>query len=195
MNIDGERPLWWTADDVLTPGECHAWIARIEAGGPSAAPISTGRGFEMRPDVRNNDRVIIEDREFAEELYRRLTEAIPDAVFGWQRIGLNERLRCYRYQRGQWFAPHSDGAFRRTPDERSFLTVMVYLNEDFEGGHTRFLRLGAEAIPRTGRVLLFQHALLHEGAVVESGVKYALRTDAMFRRLRVADQDREGAAS
>jgi prolyl 4-hydroxylase len=136
----------------------------------------------MRPDIRNNERVILDDPAFAEELYRRLGEAIPETISGWTRVGLNERFRCYRYRQGQWFAPHSDDAFRRTPDERSFLTVMVYLNEGFEGGCTRFLRLGAEATPKTGRALLFQHALLHEGAAVESGVKYALRTDAMYRR-------------
>jgi hypothetical protein len=29
---------------------------------------------------------------------------------------------------------------------------------------------------------LFQHFLLHEGCYVTSGLKYALRTDVMYRR-------------
>jgi hypothetical protein len=33
-----------------------------------------------------------------------------------------------------------------------------------------------------GKVLVFQHDILHAGSVVESGKKYALRTDVMFTR-------------
>jgi hypothetical protein len=31
-------------------------------------------------------------------------------------------------------------------------------------------------------VLVFQHDLLHQGSLVTSGVKYAMRTDLMFSR-------------
>jgi hypothetical protein len=33
-----------------------------------------------------------------------------------------------------------------------------------------------------GTVLVFQHDLLHQGSLVTSGVKYAMRTDLMFSR-------------
>jgi hypothetical protein len=62
----------------------------IHAQGSSAAPITTGRGFEMRPDIRNNDRVIIDDQPFAADLYQRLADAILETLFSWRRIGLNE---------------------------------------------------------------------------------------------------------
>jgi len=35
-------------------------------------------------------------------------------------------------------------------------------------------------VPRAGMALLFQHQLLHEGCVMESGVKYVLRSDVMY---------------
>ncbi|GEL72019.1 2OG-Fe(II) oxygenase [Myxococcus virescens] len=79
-------------------------------------------------------------------------------------------------------APHFDGAFVRTRDERSLLTFMVYLNECPGGGATNFLSLGHSVTPRTGSALLFNHRLLHEGATVTQGRKYALRTDLMYRR-------------
>ncbi|WP_434345440.1 2OG-Fe(II) oxygenase [Myxococcus virescens] len=79
-------------------------------------------------------------------------------------------------------APHFDGAFVRTRDERSLLTFMVYLNECPGGGATNFLSLGHSVTPRTGSALLFNHHLLHEGATVTQGRKYALRTDPMYRR-------------
>ena len=94
---------------------------------------------------------------------------------------MNERFRCYRYEPGQRFAPHFDGAFVRDAHERSHLTLMVYLNEGFGGGSTAFLDWDREVAPRLGSALVFQHRLLHEGCTVTSGVKYVLRSDVMYR--------------
>jgi prolyl 4-hydroxylase len=69
----------------------------------------------------------------------------------------------------------------RGPRERSLLTLMVYLNEGFEGGATAFHDFGVAVRPRTGMALLFQHRLLHEGCEVSAGVKYVLRSDVMYR--------------
>ncbi len=69
----------------------------------------------------------------------------------------------------------------RDPRERSLLTLMVYLNDGFAGGGTAFHDFDVEVVPRTGMALLFQHPVLHEGCVVKSGAKYALRSDVMYR--------------
>ncbi len=179
--LDHRAPLVWTVPDLLDRAECAAQIARIDALGPTAAPITTARGPVMDPGVRNNERVIIDDPALAALLDARLGDAAPASLAGLVRCGANERLRCYRYRPGQRFAPHHDGAFVRNPDERSLLTLIVYLNDDMTGGHTDFA-LGVSVAPRTGTALLFQHALLHEGCPVIAGVKYVLRSDAMYRR-------------
>ena len=36
-------------------------------------------------------------------------------------------------------------------------------------------------VPRAGRVLVFQHNILHEGSTLISGTKYAMRTDVMYK--------------
>ena len=95
-------------------------------------------------------------------------------------IGLNERWRFYRYDPGQAFRWHRDGAYERNALERSRLTFMVYLNEDFAGGETRFETFAVR--PRTGTALVFLHPLLHEGAEIERGRKYVMRSDVMYRR-------------
>lgn len=41
--------------------------------------------------------------------------------------------------------------------------------------------------PSTGEALLFDHDIRHEGALLEEGVKYAIRTDVMYRRLSRAE--------
>lgn len=179
-SLDLSHPLVWTVDGVLAPEECAVLVERIEAAGPEAAPVTTRRGPVMRPEVRNNQRVIFDDPALAELLYRRVAPHVPATLAGRRVRGANERLRCYRYGPGERFAPHYDGAFVRSPSEASLLTFMVYLNEDFTGGETDFPELGQTFTPRTGMGLLFQHRLLHEGCEVRSGVKYAVRSDIMY---------------
>jgi prolyl 4-hydroxylase len=179
-SLDFSAPLVFTIADLCTASECAALIARIEHLGPEAAPITTERGFVMRPDVRNNTRVMFDDVDLAATLYTRLAPSVPARLCGRRLAGVNERFRCYRYAPGQRFAPHYDGAFARSPTERSELTFMVYLNDAFTGGKTTFWDFGASVSPRAGSALLFQHFTLHEGCVVESGVKYVLRSDVMY---------------
>lgn len=180
-SLDHSAPLVWTIPDVMSAPECREAIARIEQLGPAAAPVSTPRGMEMMPDVRNNERVMFDDVALAARLFARIKDAIPPVLCGMKAVGANERFRCYRYSPGQLFAPHYDGSYERTARERSLLTLIVYLNEDFAGGRTAFLDFDLEAVPKAGTALVFQHLLLHEGCMVHSGVKYAMRSDVMYR--------------
>jgi hypothetical protein len=147
----------------------------------------------MAPNVRSNDRVILDDEERAADLWRRIADYVPVTIDRWTAIGLNERLRFYRYDPGQRFAPHRDGSYIRQNGECSRLTFMIYLNGGFEGGETRFylrhsyLELfnssavpDVSVVPTTGIVLCFLHQLRHEGAPVISGRKYVLRSDVMY---------------
>jgi hypothetical protein len=191
-----KRPFIRVIDDVIDEAACAQRIADIEARGPTFAPITTSCGFVERPDIRNNDRVMFDDVAFATDLFTRLQPQLPARRYGlgphrherrydddreWVAVGLNERFRGYRYQPGQRFAPHMDGAFERNDDERSAITVILYLNSGFVGGQTRFLDWDLTVEPLPGRVLLFDHSILHEGVVVDSGAKYALRSDVMYR--------------
>ena len=179
-SLDHSAPLALTVAGVLSPSECAGLVNRIESLNPTAAPVSTSRGMVMMPDVRNNKRVVFDDVTLARLLFDRLAAAIPATLCGKRAVGANERFRAYRYEPGQRFAPHYDGSFARSEHERSLLTLMVYLNEGFVGGDTAFHDFGVAARPRTGMALLFQHLLLHEGCIIDAGVKYALRSDVMY---------------
>lgn len=179
----------FTLENILSPAECAEYITLTENIGYTDAPITTRRGFEIRPDIRNNQRVILDDRERAFDLWQRVSNYIPNTVGRWQAVGLNERFRFYRYDPGQRFAPHHDGAYQRPNGEESLLTFMIYLNEGFEGGETRFYLpryyedlSNLAVIPVTGMALCFVHELVHEGAAIIQGRKYVLRSDVMYSR-------------
>ena len=58
----------------------------------------------------------------------------------WEFCGLNEAIRVNRYSsdRNEYFAPHKDARYCPSGDERSIFSLVVYLNEDFQGGNTCF---------------------------------------------------------
>ncbi|MEW6735388.1 MAG: 2OG-Fe(II) oxygenase [Acidobacteriota bacterium] len=177
----------FTILDVLTEQECDEYIRISEHNGYVDAPITTAAGFIMRKDVRNNTRVMIDDSSIVNYIWQKIAQYIPAQREGWQAIGLNERIRYYRYEPDQYFAWHYDGCFRRNENEESKLTLMIYLNDNFEGGETKFnlkyLYDEIDVKPKKGMALLFDHYLYHEGSPVISGVKYVLRSDVMYKRI------------
>ena len=60
----------------------------------------------------------------------------------------------------------------------SRLTLLVYLNDGFTGGDTDFREFRVK--PEAGAALLFVHDTWHEGAAIEAGTKYVLRSDVMY---------------
>ena len=168
----------YTFDGILSREERDEYISWTEGLGYSDAPISTAAGFVLRPDIRNNARVIVDHTDRACLLWSRVEGTVPRILRGRQVIGLNERFRFYRYDPGERFAPHTDGCFRRNNGQESLLTIMIYLDEGCEGGETNFGDV--QIVPKAGMALIFDHYLLNEGAAVLSGRKYVLRSDVMY---------------
>jgi predicted 2-oxoglutarate/Fe(II)-dependent dioxygenase YbiX len=174
----------FTISNFMPPDECAQYINLSENNGYGDAPITTASGYVLRPEVRNNARVILDDPALAVSLWQRIAPFVPTPVEERTALGLNERIRFYRYDVRQTFAPHYDGSFRRPNGEQSQVTFMIYLNDDFVGGETKFdLRYPhgeVSVVPKAGMAILFLHHLRHEGAPVQRGRKYVLRTDVMY---------------
>ena len=168
---------------LLMLEECARWIEFSEELGFDRDPVTSRTGFIVQHNVRSNSRVIMDDPHTAESLFNRCSHQLPETWWGRQLCGLNERFRFYRYHPGQRFVRHTDAAFERNPKERSELSMLIYLNESMVGGETVF-HIGKKkrirVTPQSGMALVFNHRILHEGAIVENGCKYVLRTDVMY---------------
>jgi len=181
-----EQAVLLVFPEALSKEECRALIDLSETAGYRPATIE-GRldgphGFNVS-NGRYNDRSAIEDTAMADALWRRLQRRVPGVVEGKRVIGLNERLRFYRYGAGQNFGPHTDGYYLRDNGERSLLTMIIYLNSDYSGGEAFFLESERLIAPQAGTLLLFTHTLWHEGRAVTAGLKYIMRTDVMYEPL------------
>jgi WD40 repeat protein len=176
----------------LSASECEALVEATERRGfTSAAP-------DYPTSYRDNDRIVADDPALASRLFERLMRCASQAPGlggvmnedDWRVVGVNERLRFCRYRPGTQFRAHQDGVHHHQ-NTQSRLTFMVYLNDDaFSGGDTVFFEQRSAAMsnrdailclrPRRGSLIVFDHALWHAGAIVDSGRKYLMRSDLMY---------------
>ena len=124
----------------------------------------------------------------------------------WIPTAVNPDLLFARYPPGGHFAPHTDGRVTADFNNRSFYSIIIFLNDIplEKGGGTRFYcentktlvseegnqlwtadksNIIQEVESVAGRCLIFNQKLLHEGVpTLEMYSKYIIRTDVMFSR-------------
>jgi len=103
-------------------------------------------------------------------------------------VNKGEAIQGQMYEVGQYFKPHHDyftGAgydmHCKASGNRTH-TLMVYLNQEFEGGGTNFPKLNQIVLPETGKALWWENMIngelqessLHEGMPVTAGKKYII---------------------
>ena len=167
----------WQIPQFLTAAQCQQLLDMAVQHGFSAAQVRAATGTRVMPNIRNNLRAQFAAPEWVVLLWQQLqTHSLP-MLNGRSACGLPRDLRFYQYLPEQRFKMHKDGPWLED-GLRSELTLLVYLNEDFQGGATDFRDFQIQ--PRTGDALLFVHDTWHEGAVLVSGCKYVLRSDVMY---------------
>jgi hypothetical protein len=168
-------------EDFLTNEDCQNYInTGLEKGFEEAKVNIDGEQTTFK-GIRNNERILFFDNELATSLFNKVKTFLPKYEEGFELIGLNEMFRIYKYSIGERFKMHRDGSFKRSEKEQSRYSLIIYLNDDFEGGETEFKDL-FKVEPKIGTALCFRHPHKHEGKLIKEGNKYVLRTDVMFRK-------------
>mmetsp|Transcript_16042 Transcript_16042/g.41576 ORF Transcript_16042/g.41576 Transcript_16042/m.41576 type:complete len:294 (-) Transcript_16042:984-1865(-) len=188
----GDHTMASVVHNVLDPEDCAELIKMVNVKGFTPALLNIGRGRQqLYPGIRDGHRVIVDSADLAGWIFEVVKPALPAKLHGSKVIELNERCRFLCYTPGQEFAEHCDGRYVRPhghphAGDYSMVTAQIYLHDvpEENGGATTF-KLGKNEVPfqpRVGSILLFTQNLLHEGSLVKSGLKYTLRTEAMYRR-------------
>ncbi len=192
-------PGAFVLENFFSPVECDDIVRCAETMGFDQAKVTTTGGHMLSmPNYRSNERVIWHtDPSWLEKINARLMPflqrpSVADLIPGWKPYAINERMRIFKYSKGQQFKMHFDGGFAKNQFDRSHMTFIAYLGTPEDGGHTGFYSNSETEIvtvpPVKGSALIFfhqNHALspLHSGKPVVRGTKYALRSDIMFRKL------------
>ena len=99
-----------------------------------------------------------------------------------------EHLQGQLYEEGQYFKPHQDFFSGPAYDKHCLAsgnrthTLMIYLNDDFEGGGTNFLNLNTIVKPEQGKAVAWENmsdgecleSAMHEGMPIIKGKKYII---------------------
>lgn len=183
--------------NLLSDEECFAFTETLgDLGFHSDAAVSLP--FSVRHMV-NCNLVVPEAVDFG--IFDRCRDLLPH-IGGCEPLGINAKFRCYRYGPGDYFKPHTDGAWPGSRalnhggvemdaygDRLSQLTFLILLTDDYEGGETNFLHPGSSRGTKVrtpkGAALCFPHghhpdSPLHEGMLVKSGTKTMIRTEVLY---------------
>lgn len=157
----------WTGP-LFDPSECKSLISELDE------KLTVGDSAPGDPD-----RLRVRNSELSERIKSKLV-GVRQFVGG--DFSLSPLWFYTRYGPGAGLSPHYDGQFK-CGDQTSVATLLVYLNDDFEGGTTAFLdddeNVLSEVVPVAGMALVLKQDSFHMAAAVTKGVKYLLRTDVM----------------
>lgn len=146
-------------------------------------------------DFRTSSEVKISDPRLTNKFWKHICNYVPTIFDNSQLIGPDhKRVYLLKYVKGQFFKKHYDGFSEDSNGNRSKLTVLIYLNTLKDGGETRFyaepnrnvhlpgFQETIDVKPEIGKLLIFEHRLLHEGMPLTDGFKYCIRFNILYSK-------------
>jgi prolyl 4-hydroxylase len=172
-----KKPKPQTVHDFLSPEECAAIIRLAKRKGVKRSTVLD----DERPvnNVRTSKGVFLSTKEpIVKRIFARASALLDIPIDQF------EQLQVVNYKPGQLYKAHHDSCFKCDggKDLLRIATLLVYLNDDFEGGHTSFPHHDVSVKPVRGEAVLFwnmsddQELLdesLHEAEPVTKGEKWA----------------------
>lgn len=152
----------------------------------------TGQTFVNK--IRNTDTLGITKNSGTNDYFKNLNSECRDLVYNISKyykkdfnikdeIIDEENYSLLRYNPEQYYREHYDGP---TASARS-ISVLIYLNDDYEGGEIEFINFNEKLKPKAGTVILFpsNYAYRHIAHPVVSGTKYVITTFLHDRKKEV----------
>ena len=164
-----------TIERLFTAAECD-YVRQVAEPLYTPSVVFDEQRRTVRDPIRTSDgstiHWLIEDPAI-QALNRRLGAATGTSA------DQGEALQILRYRPGQQYRNHMD--FVLTGENVRVQTALVYLNHDYQGGETCFVKTGLKVKGRKGDALIFRNALPdrrpdplseHAGLPVASGTKF-----------------------
>lgn len=182
-----ESPQVEVIRGLLTADECTyvmargaPYLQRAQVGGVDGAPMLT--------QIRTNDAMVFAYVE-TDVVIQSIDSLVARVLACPAENG--EQFALLRYRPGQAYAPHCDWIDPATPGKdrevaesgQRIATLLVYLNDEFRGGETHFVRLNWSFKGRRGDALLWRNVkpdgsidpmTLHAGLAPTAGEKWLL---------------------
>jgi hypothetical protein len=161
--------------NAIDPRTCRDFIDRGNRSGWIESDIR-----QLNPLFSRSQTCIFIDTTL---LFAAVSQSLPEALDGMQLDSLvPDRTSCMRYLVGEYFGLHSDSPFC-AHDGQSIakLSLVLYLNDDYQGGETVFPDLNISVRPQVGKFLAFAPATRHSSTPIIEGTKYIIRSEVLYR--------------
>ena len=179
-------------DNVLSRKECDKIISKLNFSEEEIRLQNLLLAEEKKKGkiiMRTSLRRRFVNPNLAKLVWEAVKRVVPRKLQdGRELVGIRSLANFYRYEAGQYFSTHFDGGFKyRDTGVFAEFTFLLYLNEDYMGGTTRFCDVeewegGFRDIqPKMGRILVFrQRDMKHCGAQLLTGTKYVIQGMVMY---------------
>jgi hypothetical protein len=107
----------------------------------------------------------------------------------WFYKGVTNAVMFAKVEPGKHFGIHTDTGYEYNDFMNSYskYTVLIYLNDDYDGGNTTFytdtFQKTYDILPKKGRLLCFDIDLFHSGNRVKNGTKYWIGTELVCGKI------------
>ena len=194
LQVLSVTPRVLSIDDFLSAAECDALIRMAQAQGMKGSTLYTGGGqqqqYQRDTATRSSTNTWLErdTNEMTDRIYQRAAKLLnmkesllqqppyfeedhdSDAPHhDYMSHSVAESLQVLRYEPGQEYTAHHDFVYpsmRHRYQPTRYATLLLYLNDDFEGGQTNFPRAinpsqhdGLTVTPSKGKAVLFYNML------------------------------------
>jgi len=180
-------PLVLMLDDFLKPGEAEYLIRLAKPRLEKSFTVSSDGQLELSTARTSSSARLggLKDDPVVECVKQRALHFSNDLHWSHQEV-----IQVVWYEKGQQYVPHFDWLPHEsivdpwgTEHGQRWTTLLVYLNEEFEGGETVFPMLGLRVQPKKNSALVFYNLdekdredrrTLHGGSPVTEGEKWAI---------------------
>jgi hypothetical protein len=135
--------------------------------------------YKMIPEYRNNERGVLVIPELTIQWFHRAEELLPIIRFHSPAY-FDPVIKFYKYKKGEYFDWHKDAAIKDPDGNKSKVTFMIYLTDI---GVTEYEFANKEKVTvqsKKGRMVMFNHKILHRSPPLEDGIKISCRLDVIY---------------
>ncbi len=134
-----------------------------------------------------------------EELFKNIVKHIINPFYGIEvcdsevpqflKYNVGGHYKPHIDGRSIWFAPNGDKIWRKSTDRD--LSIVLFVNDDFEGGEFLFPDLHIQVKPKPGLLVCFpsDQNYLHGVAPVTKGTRYSIVTWARVKGQKTKEQE------
>lgn len=191
-------------EDFLNPDEVDFLINEMKNNENVPVGIDGIAKNYIKGEKIHSYRSTIYNEDLANKLYERIKFLLQSRINIYesheelQHYNINPSFRYINYSNDGVLVPHYDFPYKKSENDLSLVSLVLYLTDNKDGGATQFIkecrendtsdwkRVAKESEvllsfePKAGSALIFPHKMLHQ-SLLSKEEKTIIRTDIMFK--------------